>query len=489
MDRLPAAPSNPVGVAHVLVVEDDPIVRDFCVRLLRMKGYGVAAAEHGRAALTILDTQSFDLVITDLQMPLMGGIELLHNIRQRSIDLDVIVFTAYATVETAREALKLGAFDYLTKPVSVDDLERTVRRAIEWRRAQREKQRLSEIVAVYEISQAFTGTLDTAVAVRAIVALLSHHFSPKTLSLSLFHPEDEQLELLACISTDGIPPIGQRTILTSNPDEQRILVAHQKLASESTQPTPSHLFSMILRTSDRPVGVLRLTRASDRPGFEERERTLLTICASQIAASLDNSRLYHQQKEQYLQTIRAFAAVTDARDPYTRGHSEAVMRYAVRLAEDLKLDSTRVELIRYGALLHDIGKIGVRDEVLLKPGRLTEEEMAAMEAHPRIGADILRYIQALRPVIPMVEHHHERFDGHGYPRRLYGDEISPEARILAIADSFDAMTSERSYRRAMPLEQAIAELRRGRGSQWDADYIDTFIGLLEREGLEMLKKR
>jgi putative nucleotidyltransferase with HDIG domain len=199
--------------------------------------------------------------------------------------------------------------------------------------------------------------------------------------------------------------------------------------------------------------------------------------------------LYHQQKEQYLQTIRAFAAVIDARDPYTRGHSEAVMRYAVRLAEDLQLEDARIELIRYGALLHDIGKIGVRDEVLLKPGRLTEEEMDAMEAHPRIGADILRYIQALRPVIPMVEHHHERFDGHGYPQRLFGEQITPEARILAIADSFDAMTSERAYRRAMPLEKAIAELRRGRGAQWDAHYIDTFIALLEREGAELLKRR
>lgn len=489
MDRLPAAPSNPVGAAHVLVVEDDPIVRDFCVRLLRMKGYSVAAAEHGRAALTILDTQSFDLVITDLQMPLMGGIELLQKIRQRGNDLDVIVFTAYATVETAREALKLGAFDYLTKPVSVDDLERTVRRAIEWRRAQREKQRLSEIVAVYEISQAFTGTLDTTVAVHAIVSLLSHHFAPQTLSLSLFHPEDEQLELLAHIPTSVSQPTGQCTLLSSNPDEQGILLAHQRLTDEADQSTPSHLFSLVLRASDRPVGVLRLTRADDRPGFEERERTLLTICASQIAASLDNSRLYRQQKEQYLQTIRAFAAVIDARDPYTRGHSEAVMRYAVRLAEDLGLDNARIELIRYGALLHDIGKIGVRDEVLLKPGRLTEEEMEAMEAHPRIGADILRYIQALRPVIPMVEHHHERFDGHGYPRRLYGENISPEARILAIADSFDAMTSERAYRRAMPLEQAMAELRRGRGAQWDAAYIDAFLLLLEREGQEMLKKR
>jgi putative nucleotidyltransferase with HDIG domain len=461
-----------------------------------MKGYSVAAAEHGRAALTALDTQSFDLVITDLQMPVMGGIELLNTIRQRGNDLDVIVFTAYATVETAREALKLGAFDYLTKPVSVDDLERTVRRAVEWRRAQREKQRLSEIVAVYEISQAFTGTLDTAVAVPAIVALLSRHFAPQTLSLSLFHPEDEQLELLAHLSTYATDlssyatqPTNQRTNLNNNPDEQRILAAHLKLTAEATQATPSHLSSIVLRTSDRPVGVLRLTRSADKPGFEERERTLLTICASQIAASLDNSRLYHQQKEQYLQTIRAFAAVIDARDPYTRGHSEAVMRYAVRLAEDLQLEDARIELIRYGALLHDIGKIGVRDEVLLKPGRLTEEEMDAMEAHPRIGADILRYIQALRPVIPMVEHHHERFDGHGYPQRLYGEQITPEARILAIADSFDAMTSERAYRRAMPLEKAIAELRRGRGAQWDALYVDTFIALLEREGAELLKQR
>jgi putative nucleotidyltransferase with HDIG domain len=467
--------------AHVLIVEDDPIVRDFCVRLLRLKGYAVSSAENGRVALDILANQTFDLVLTDLQMPRMGGIELLQHIRQHTIDLDVIVFTAYATVETAREALKLGAFDYLTKPVSVDDLERTVWRAVEWRRAQREKQRLSEIVALFEISQTFTRTLDTEVAVREIVSLLSRYFAPRTLSLSLLHPEDDKLELLAHFGHEDGLLHATRFDPSYGLDDQALLQAHYALERSTHDPDPARLVSLILRSNDRPVGVLRLIRSAEQPAFEDRERTLLEICASQIAASLDNSRLYRQQKEQYLQTIRAFAAMIDARDPYTSGHSEQVMRYAIRLAQDLELSGEHVERIRYGALLHDIGKIGVRDQVLLKTSRLTDEEMAQMAMHPQIGADILRHIHSLRWVIPMVEHHHERLDGRGYPYRLQGKDISLEARILSIADSFDAMTSERAYRRAMPVEDALAELIRCRDSQFDPDLVDRFVTIIKQE--------
>ena len=180
-----SAPSN------LLIVEDDTSVRDFCVRLLRMHGYQVAAAENGRAALERLREAQYDLVFTDLQMPEMGGIELLYELRQHYPETDAIVFTAHATVETARQALKLGAFDYLTKPVTVDDLERTVRRAMEWRRVRQEKQRLSEIVALHEMSQTFTSTLDTATAVREIVRLLWRRFAPRALTLSLLHPDDQ----------------------------------------------------------------------------------------------------------------------------------------------------------------------------------------------------------------------------------------------------------------------------------------------------------
>jgi putative nucleotidyltransferase with HDIG domain len=378
--------------------------------------------------------------------------------------------------------LKQGAFDYLIKPISVSDLERAVERAIEWRAIQREKKRLTEIVALYEISQAFTATLDTNHAVGEIVGLLRRYFAPQTLSLSLFDPDKQRLFLLANERANPQLPLGSSTPLSAAPDARILLSAHDRLSGAVGEPGEGHLVLLELRSNDRVVGVLRLTRAIDQPPFELHERHMLAICASQIAASLDNSRLYQQQKEQYLQTISALAALIDARDPYTRGHSEQVTRYAVRLAQEVGLSETQIEHVRIGGLLHDIGKIGVRDQVLLKPSRLTDEEFALMRAHPQIGADIMRHIKALEAVIPMIEWHHERMDGKGYPHRLQADQLSAEVRIMAIADAFDAMTSDRAYRRARPIGEALAELRAGRGTQWDGDLIDVFIQLIEREG-------
>lgn len=466
--------------SRLLVVEDDPIVRDFCVRLLRMKGYHVQSAENGRIALSLLQHTPFDLILTDLQMPEMGGIPLLHELQRLHPSTDSIVFTAFATVETARAALKLGAFDYLTKPVSVDDLERTVRRALEWRNIRREKQRLSDIIQLYEFSKTFTGTLDTTTAVGEIIGVLRRRFAPAHISLSLFHPDDEQLELLALSGGDHTFAL-LRTALPSESDETALLVAHHRLAGAAQPIDMPHLAQIVLRSNDRQVGVLELTRAPDQPGFDADDRTMLAICASQIAASLDNSRLYQQLRAQNLQTVIALAAAIDARDPYTRGHSEQVMRYAVRLAEQIGLVPEQIERVRYGALLHDIGKIGVRDSILLKPGSLSDDEYTAMRRHPTIGAEIIGGIKELRPLIAMVEHHHERIDGRGYPDGLRADTIPIEARILSIADAFDTMTSERAYRRALSAEKAFAELEAGRGSQWDTRLVDLFIAIINRE--------
>jgi putative nucleotidyltransferase with HDIG domain len=467
--------------SRLLVVEDDTNVRDFCVRLLRINGYQVAAAENGRVALARLGEGQYDLVFTDLQMPEMGGMELLHELRQRYPDTDAIVFTAHATVETARQALKLGAFDYLTKPVTVDDLERTVRRAMEWRRVREEKQRLSEIVALHEMSQTFTSTLDTTTAVREIVRLLWRRFSPRSLSLSLLHPEDEQLELLAQRGT-VVERAPNARVIVDGYDEQAILRAHIELVGEERDlPGPSHIARLPLRTNDRPIGMLQLTRGADQPGFDSEDRTLLNVCASHIAASIDNGRLYQQLKDQNLETVAALAAAIDARDPYTAGHSEQVRRYAVRLGEVLQLSPQRVEYIHYGALLHDIGKIGIRDYILLKPGPLNDDEYAIMQTHPTIGADILRKIKALRDVIPIIECHHERMDGRGYPRKLTGLHIREEARIVSIADAYDAMTSHRAYRRAMEPENAFEILMKGRGIHWDGQFVEVFVDLMQRE--------
>ncbi len=484
MSATPIPSDIPATVPRVLVVDDDTGVRDVCVRALRLQRYQVGSAENGRVALERLAENSYDLVLTDLQMPEMGGIKLLGELRKLHADTDVIVFTAYGTFESAREALRLGAVDYLTKPLELEDLERTVRRALEWRRIRQEKQRLSEIVALYEISQTFTSTLDTDTAVREISHLLWRRFRPQSLSLSLFHSDDNQLELLEHRG-GRLHLLRGKRVRVFGGDEDAIRQAHLSMVGNE-ETGPGHVADFVLRTNDRPVGMLRLTRGDDQPTFGSDDRMMLNVCASQIAASLDNSRLYQQLKDQNLQTVAALAAAIEARDPHTRGHSEQVMHYAVRLGEIIGLSSTKIEHIRYGALLHDIGKIGIRDYILLKPGPLTEEELEVMRQHPRIGAEILQQIKSLRDVIPIIECHHERMDGQGYPFGRRGTELSQEARILAIADAYDAMTSDRAYRKAMPREQAFQILFDGRGTHWDLDLVDAFTTMIEQEGHKLL---
>lgn len=479
----PSSSSVTSSPPRVLVVDDDNGVRDVCVRALRVYGYQVGSAENGHIALAKLRENSYDLVITDLHMPGMGGIRLLQELRKLHVDIDVIVFTAYGTFESAREALRLGAVDYLTKPVELDDLEQTVHRVMEWRRVRQEKQRLSEIVALYEMSQKFTGTLDTAETVREIVQFLWRRFVPQSLSLSLYHPDDRELELLAARGIPASEQPGTR-VAVAQAEDGAMEQAHDALVVADV-PNEGYGESVVLRTQNGPVGVLRLARGIDQPAFGGDDRTMLAVCASQIAGALDNSRLYRQLKEQSLQTIAALAAAIEARDPHTSGHSEQVTRYAVRLAEVAELDAERIERLRYGAILHDIGKIGIRDYILLKPSSLHDDEFATMQQHPQIGAAILREIKTLRDVIPIIEHHHERVDGQGYPFGKCGAELSEEARIVAIADAYDAMTSDRAYRKALKPEEAIGHLQRGRGTTWDARLVDLFVTLIEHEGEEL----
>lgn len=480
-DTLSNKPVQPP--ARILVVEDAVDVRDLCARLLRYNGHNVSVAENGHVALDILCRESYDLVLTDLHMPAMNGIELLQALHQRQIDVDKLVFTAFAEVETARQALKLGAFDYLTKPVDANDLERTVHKCLEMRRIRQEKERLSELVVMYQFSQAIAHSLDIETQVARIVEFLWQRFAPEALSISLFYPEDKQIRLLIYKTRQNIPP--RRYTLTLNLDDNlhTLVQAHMQLIGHEAETNPQlPTISSVLRSQDRPVGYLHLMRAAHQPAFDANEQKLLSVFASQIAASLDNARLYQQLRRQNLETVAALAAAIDARDPYTLGHSERVSQYAIRLAETIGLSAAQIELIRYAGLLHDIGKIGIRDHILLKTTNLSDEEFAIMQQHPLIGAQIIRNIRALRSVLPIIEGHHEQINGQGYPYGLTGAQISIETRILAIADAFDAMTSHRAYRGAMQTEEALAILQQGKGQEWDAQLVDAFVGLIRAEG-------
>ncbi len=194
--------------------------------------------------------------------------------------------------------------------------------------------------------------------------------------------------------------------------------------------------------------------------------------ASLIAAQSHNARIYADLKDLLFGIIRALTAAIDAKDPYTSGHSERVARIAVRIAEEMGMPPHKRSDLYLTGLLHDVGKIGIDDDVLKKVGALTPEEYRRIQEHVEIGVTILRDLKKLRHILPGVRHHHESLDGTGYPDGLAGDEIPIEARILAVADSFDAMSSNRPYRRRLSPMQIDDILAKGRGSQWDPEVVD-----------------
>jgi putative nucleotidyltransferase with HDIG domain len=199
---------------------------------------------------------------------------------------------------------------------------------------------------------------------------------------------------------------------------------------------------------------------------------------------------HHELRTAYVQTVGALAEAVDAKDSYTRGHSERVGVYASKIAREMSFKKALIERVYIAGLLHDVGKIGVRDSVILKPDKLTPEEYEEIKQHPEIGAKILDPVDFLADIAPCVRHHHEWFDGstRGYPDRLRGDSIPLPSRVILVADTVEAMTSDRPYRKALPLETVVSEINKYSGSQFDPNCADAFLRVLDREGESFIKK-
>jgi diguanylate cyclase (GGDEF)-like protein len=210
-------------------------------------------------------------------------------------------------------------------------------------------------------------------------------------------------------------------------------------------------------------------------GFDEYDDEVLLSLGDHAGAILHNAKLQGKLRDAYVSTVRVLSEAIQAKDPFLRGHSEEVSRYVSAVADRLSIDPKRKEELLFGSLLHDVGKIGISERILLKPGPLSTEERNLVQLHPRIGYRIIHQVPALEPIGLAVLHHHERYDGNGYPAGLRGEEIPIEARIISVADSFSAMTAERPYRPRMSLEEACAELERCAGTQFDPTVVRIFV--------------
>lgn len=234
------------------------------------------------------------------------------------------------------------------------------------------------------------------------------------------------------------------------------------------------LLCVPLKVKDEVIGVISVAHARLEKSFTSVEQKLLSTLASQAAIALENARLYQETKKMFLSIIGALAATIDAKDPYTHGHSRRVTYYGMLIAEAIGGTPDFIETVKLAGLLHDIGKIGIPESILGKKDHLSNGEYKAMMDHTVIGARILGHIDALKHVIPAIKHHHERFGGGGYPDGLKHDEIPLAARILSIADTFDAITTDRPYRKGLSFEEALHELETNRGVQFDPQLVKVF---------------
>ncbi|NOX19891.1 MAG: HD domain-containing protein, partial [Nitrospirae bacterium] len=237
-----------------------------------------------------------------------------------------------------------------------------------------------------------------------------------------------------------------------------------------------------LKMRGKIVGAIYVAQKESGASFTEEELEILSTLGNQVMVAIENAWLYERLKTNYFATIQALVNALEANDRYTKGHSERVRILATELGRHMGLDYKEIEVLEHAAILHDIGKIGIDSNILNKEGTLTTTEYSLVKAHPLIGEEILGPVDTLEAVRTTVIQHHERYDGKGYPYGLAGEEISLKARILAVVDTFDAMLTDRPYRKALPYPKVISELREGAGTQFDPFVVESFIEMLYKKG-------
>jgi HD-GYP domain-containing protein (c-di-GMP phosphodiesterase class II) len=241
------------------------------------------------------------------------------------------------------------------------------------------------------------------------------------------------------------------------------------------------LMACPLNIRKKVFGVICLNDRIGSKQFSHEDLDLLSALASQAAIAIENVELYASIRRDYLNAIKALAAAVDAKDHYTHGHSHKVMVYCTSIAKAMGLSEKEIEKVKYGALLHDVGKIGISEAVLNKPSKLTPKEFDTIAMHPILGVSIVQNIESLKDLIPTILYHHERYSGGGYPEGKAGNSIPLGARIVAVADAWDVMTSDRAYRKALPISVAVAELKKFAGTQFDPEIAEVFLETLEKD--------
>jgi putative nucleotidyltransferase with HDIG domain len=502
----------------ILIVDDEPSVRDVIAGFLGQLGpYEVLTAENGERALELVQKHNFDCAFLDLMMPGLCGTDLLDCLLGQSPHMHVIIITGYPSLERAIDTMRHGAVDFITKPFTLNDIRTALQRLRDPRRSQRRRTLSEELERTREVEnlkQELRKRSREQSILYAIVDRLSHIGNTGELCERLVHLAaelgeaerswftvfDETKTHLMTVAEWGLGSecIGSRFGVNRtkgrmlvNLDELAGLLVGGKLTGSMRVDALQHqgrLVAVPINIRSDHFGVLWIASGHGRARFSGEDELILRFMTEKAALAIESIALHQSVRENLVATLRALVSAIEAKDSYTEQHSKRVTQLAMEMAKVMDRTPEEIESLRLCGALHDIGKIGIRDSILNKTEILTDDEAAVMQTHPVIGDRIVEHLGLSPEERAIVRNHHERWDGTGYPDGLRGTENPLLARILAVADAFDAMTSTRTYRRGLSIDTALEDLERNRVTQFDPEPVEA-LGAVLAQGLSRSPKK
>ena len=457
----------------ILVVDDSNLLRGILREELEAEGWEVHVAEEGRPALEMARDLRPDVILLDVVLPDIDGYEVCRTIKgdDATGHIPVVMLSSRNELKDKLAGFEAGADDYLAKPFFTKELLARLRTNLRVRDALESSRRLGQfyLEMLFGIGSAITSPFKVEDEVDIILrqALVAVH--ARRGSILLLDPEQGELTVKGVHGYDGRggPAHGQRfrisdklPLLAPDAPDAPLGIKMYEDASRKTVFVP-------MVAKERLTGGIEIDLEGRDRRFSANDQKLLYALASQAAIFIENARLERDVRSMFLSIIVSMASAVDAKDAYTHGHSLRVARVGLLLAQELGLPRERMEPLLLSGILHDVGKIAIPDDILKKPQRLDKEQFEIMKSHPLAGAKLLAHIPALAEVIPGIRHHHENWDGTGYPDGLAGENIPLAGRLILIGDAFDAMTTDRVYRKGMPVSLALGEIHKFAGTQFD----------------------
>ena len=476
---------------RILVVDDEIGIIDTLSVILKRSGYDFTGVVDPLEAVEKVRNEKFDLMILDYLMYPVHGDKVVQMIREFNREIYILLLTGHVDLAPPLETIKaLDIQGYCEKSDRFDQLLLLVESGIK------------SIAQMRTIKKIRDGLNEILQSVPKIYSLQPIDSILEDILLELMPMVDSENAFILVDDITDMSEEGHKSIFkgigkyraTIN-DFMEMLnpslmehIGYARITKQRVELEDGVIFPLNNEKS-QAIGVIYVEGTNRDEGVE-----LLEIYTSQAASSISNAflyslvnmkneelnRTYDQLKLRYMDTIEALRQAVDARDIYTRGHSDRVAYYAMEVGKALELSSEELETLRIGGIFHDIGKIGTADDILLKYDKLSDAELREIQKHPLKGARILSAVSMFKDVVPVVKCHHERIDGTGYPEGLSGESIPLLARIISVADAFDAMMSDRIYRSRLNIDQARQQLLNGAGTQFDAYIVSVFINIIDR---------